>query len=133
MVGVCVVGADKPCPAPIVNTMTPSAGVYVALVGTNCLTNCSPTRGSDMPNTSVSVYPSPPDTFLTFVTFPPITVMSAVAPTPLPSLFLSGIAVYIPSLYPEPDASSLGSSLDIPTLTVIVSVSYTHLTLPTKA
>ena len=73
-----------------------------------------------MPNTSVLVYPSPPDTFLTFVTFPPITVMSAVAPTPLPSLFLSGIAVYIPSLYPEPDASSLGSSLDIPTLTSIV-------------
>ena len=63
----------------------------------------------------------PPDTSFTFVTLPLVTVMSAVAPTPLPSLFLSGTALYTPSLYPDPPANSFGSSLDIPTLTVIVS------------
>ena len=127
--------------------MTPSAGVYVPFVGINCLTNCSPTRGSEILTTSVGRYPFPPDTSFTFVTLPLATVMSAVAPTPPPSLFLSGTAVYTPSLYPVPPANSFGSSLDIPTLTVIVvavsaviarvlpdagSVSYTHLTLPTN-
>ena len=73
-----------------------------------------------MPNTSVLLYPLPPDTSFTFVTLPLVTVMSAVAPTPLPSLFLSGTALYTPSLYPVPPANSFGSSLDIPTLTVIV-------------
>ena len=75
-------------------------------VGTNCLTNCSPTRGSDIPRTSVGVYPLPADTNFTFVTLPPLTVMSAVAPTPVPSLFLSGTAVYTPSLYPLPPVNS---------------------------
>ena len=46
--------------------------------------------------------------------------MLAVAPTPFPSLFLSGILLYTPSLYPVPPANSFGSSLDIPTLTVIL-------------
>ena len=59
-------------------------------------------------------------TTFTFVTLPLVTVISAVAPTPEPNLFLSGTAVYTPSLYPEPPANSLGSSLDIPTFTVIV-------------
>ena len=54
------------------------------------------------------------------MTFPSITLILAVAPTPPPNLFLSGTAPYRPSLYPEPGANSLGSSLDIPTLTVIV-------------
>ena len=48
-------------------------------------------------------------------------MISAVAPTPPPSLFLSATALYIPSLYPVPGVNSFGSSLDIPTLTVIVS------------
>ena len=74
-----------------------------------------------MPNTSVLLYPLPPDTSFTFVTLPFVTVISAVAPTPPPSLFLSGTALYIPSLYPVPGVNSFGSSLDIPTLTVIVS------------
>ena len=54
------------------------------------------------------------------MTLPPITVISAVAPTPVPSRFLSETAEYIPSLYPVPDVYSFGSSFDIPTLTVIV-------------
>ena len=87
----------------MVNTISPDAGAYVAVDGIKCFTNCSPTRGSAIPNTSVLLYPLPPDTIFTFVTLPLVTVMSAVAPTPLPSLFLSGTA----------------------------PVSYTHLTLPT--
>ena len=46
--------------------------------------------------------------------------MSAVAPTPVPSRFLSETAEYTPSLYPVPDVNSSGSSFDIPTSTVIV-------------
>ena len=46
--------------------------------------------------------------------------MSAVAPTPVPSRFLSETAEYTPSLYPVPGVNSSGSSLDMPTLTVIV-------------
>ena len=90
----------------MVNTMSPDAGVYVPFVGTKCLTNCSPTRGSAMPTTSSGEYPFPADTNLTFVTLPLVTVISAVAPTPDPSLFLSGTAAYTPSLYPEPPANS---------------------------
>ena len=37
---------------------------------------------------------------VTFVTTPPTTVMSAVAPVPVPPV--SGSAVYTPSVYPEP-------------------------------
>ena len=48
-----------------------------------------------MPNTSVLLYPLPPDTSFTFVTLPFVTVISAVAPTPPPSLFLSGTALYL--------------------------------------
>ena len=73
-----------------------------------------------MPNTSVLLYPLPPDTSFTFVTLPLVTVMSAVAPTPVPSRFLSETAEYTPSLYPVPDVNSFGSSFDIPTSTVIV-------------
>ena len=104
----------------MVNTISPDAGAYVAVDGIKCFTNCSPTRGSAIPNTSVLLYPLPPDTSFTFVTLPLVTVISAVAPTPLPSLFLSGTALYTPSLYPLPPANSFGSSLDIPTSTVIV-------------
>ena len=75
--------------------MSPDAGVYVAVDGIKCFTNCSPTRGSAIPNTSVLLYPLPPDTTFAFVTFPPITVISAVTPTPPPSLFLSGTAAYV--------------------------------------
>ena len=63
----------------------------------------------------------PPETSFTFVTLPLVTVISAVAPTPLPSRFLSETAENTPSLYPVPGVNSFGSSLDIPTLTVIVS------------
>ena len=76
-------------------TNAPSAGVYDAVDGTKCFTNCSPTRGSAMPNTSVLLYPLPPDTTLAFVTCPPVTVISAVTPTPPPNLFLSGTAAYV--------------------------------------
>ena len=75
---------------------------------------------SVIPNTSFGVYPLPPDTSFTFVTLPLVTVMSAVAPTPVPSRFLSETAEYTPSLYPVPGVNSSGSSLDIPTFTVIV-------------
>ena len=54
------------------------------------------------------------------MTLPLVTVISAVAPTPDPNLFFNAIPIYVPSLYPEPPANSLGSSLDIPTFTVIV-------------
>ena len=54
------------------------------------------------------------------MTLPLVTVMSAVAPDPDPSLFLSAIPVYTPSLYPVPPSNSAGSLFDIPTLTVIV-------------
>ena len=66
------------------------------------------------------MYPLPPDTFLTFVTSPFVTVISAVAPDPVPSRLLSETAEYNQSLYPVPDVNSSGSSLDIPTSTVIV-------------
>ena len=105
----------------MVNTISPDAGAYVPFVGINCLTNCSPTRGSAIPTTSVGRYPLPPETSFTFVTLPLVTVISAVAPTPLPSRFLSETAENTPSLYPVPGVNSFGSSLDIPTLTVIVS------------
>ena len=105
----------------MVNTMSPVEGLYVPFVGINCLTSCSPTRGSAIPTTSVGRYPFPPETSFTFATLPLVTVISAVAPTPPPSLFLSGTALYTPSLYPVPGVNSFGSSLDIPTSTVIVS------------
>ena len=86
--------------------MSPVDGLYVPFVGINCFTNCSPTRGSDNPTTSVGRYPFPGFTNFTFVTLPPLTVMSAVAPTPDPNLFFNAIPIYVPSLYPEPPANS---------------------------
>ena len=74
-----------------------------------------------MPTTPLGEYPFPADTNLTFVTLPLVTVILAVAPTPDPNLFLSGTAVYTPSLYPVPGVNSFPWSFDIPTLTVIVS------------
>ena len=100
--------------------MSPVDGLYVPFVGRNGLTNCSPITGLAIPTMSSAVYPLPGLTSFTFVTLPSVTVILAVAPVPDPRLFLSRTALYTPSLYPLPGTSSAGSSLDIPTLTVIV-------------
>ena len=86
----------------MVNTISPDAGAYVAVDGRNVLTNCSPILESQRPSTSVLLYPLPAEFNATLVTLPFVTVISAVAPTPDPNLFLSDILVYTPSLYQVP-------------------------------
>ena len=48
------------------------------------------------------------------MTLPFVTVISAVAPTPDPSLFLSGTAAYVPSLYPDPAVISANVFISSP-------------------
>ena len=77
-----------------------------------------------IPKISSFVYPLPGLSNTTFLTLPSTTIMSPVAPTPVPILLNSGISRYVPSAYPVPAVNPSGVFLSglklVFTCTVIV-------------